>query len=76
MFSNLGLHVIQYPTGRFGYVGSIPRSLGNEIPASSNAVMGGRAYRNARGEIVETKFPSFTTREDAIVYAAERGFEI
>lgn len=72
MFGNLGLHVIQFPSGKFGYVGSIPAALGYEVPASRAAVMGCRAYRNAVGDIVEIKFPVFMTETAAHIYAAGR----
>lgn len=69
----LGCHVIQFPSKRFGYVGSLPTSLAREIPASTSAVMGGRAFTNAAGEIVEWKFPSFDTEAEARAFAAEHG---
>lgn len=65
---NYGVHVIQFPSGRYGFVGSIPSGLGDEIPATMAAVMGGRAYRNARGEIVELKFPTFASEAEARSY--------
>mgnify|MGYP001579968304 CR=1 FL=1 len=72
MFKNLGLHIIKFPSGRYGFVGSIPTTLGTEIMASTAAVMGGRAYRNAEGEIVELKFPSFDTEAKAQAFATSK----
>ena len=46
MFGNVGLHVIKFPSGRYGYVGSVPSSLGNEVKANRSDIMGGRAFRN------------------------------
>jgi len=74
MFSNLGLHVIQFPSKRFGFVGSIPAALGTEVPASRAAVMGGRSFYNAAGELVEIKFPVFDTEAEARAFAASKGF--
>ena len=65
MLGHLGLHVIKFPSGRYGYVGSIPRDLGHEKPASDSDVMGGRSYRNTTGEIVATKFPTSATPASA-----------
>ena len=70
MFGNLGLHVIKFPSGRYGFVGSIPVTLGAEVPASEAAVMGCRSHWNAdRTELLEWKFPTFEAR----AFAADRG---
>lgn len=71
MFSNLGLHVIQAPSGRFIYVGTIPTVLGKMVPASDAAVYGQRAFRNDAGEIMEWKFPTFDTQEQAVAHIGE-----
>jgi hypothetical protein len=73
MIGNLGLHVIKNPAGTYSYVGSIPKVLGMEVPASTSAVMGQRAYRDERGDIVELRFPVFKTEADAREYAAAHG---
>ena len=74
MFKNLGLHVIQFPSKRWGFVGSIPAALGYEIPASTAAVMGCRSYYNEKKELVEMKFPTFETEDDALTFKALKGF--
>jgi len=76
MFGNLGLHVIKFPSGRFGYVGSIPTVLGTEIPATTAAVLGCRTHRNAAGELVEWKFPVFDSHEAAVAFAVSKGCEV
>lgn len=76
MFSNLGLHVIKYPTGKYGYVGSIPQALGEEVPASAADVMAGRWYTNAEGQTVITKFPIFSTSAEAVTFAEGKGFKV
>ncbi len=76
MFGNLGLHVIKFPSGRYGYVGSIPTVLGTEIPASRAAVMGCRSHTNAAGELVEWKFPVFDTEQEARDFAALLGVKV
>jgi hypothetical protein len=68
------LHIIKFPSGKFGYVGSIPATLGKEVPASQAAVMGQRSFYNAAGDLVEIKFPVFETEADAKAFAAEKGF--
>jgi hypothetical protein len=72
---SLGLHVIQFPSGRFCYVGSIPTALGEEVPATKSAILGCRTHRNAEGAIVEWKFPYFDTREAAVAFAVAKGFD-
>lgn len=76
MFGNLGLHIIKNPAGSYSYVGSIPAILGMEVPASTAAVMGQRAYRNERGDIVELRFPVFKSKADALEYANAHGCEV
>ena len=68
--------IIKFPTGRYGYVGSVPAKLGKEVKATKSDVMGGRAYKNAQGEIVTVKFPSFETENDARTFAASVGVEL
>lgn len=76
MFGNLGLHIIKNPAGTYSYVGSVPAVLGMEIPANTSAVLGCRAYRNERGELVELKFPTFKSEADAREYASAHGCEV
>lgn len=75
MFQNLGLHVISFPTGRFGFRGTVPGLLGTMVPATTDDIMGGRAFTH-NGKTVTTKFPSFETREAAIQFAKDRGCEV
>ena len=76
MFGNLGLHVIKNPAGTFSYVGSIPVVLAVAVPASMSAVMGQRSFRNAAGEILEWKFPVFSSRDQAVNFAVAKGLEV
>lgn len=72
----LGLHIIKFPSGKYGYVGSIPIILGTEIPANRAAVMGCRSHWNAdKTELLEWKFPVFDTEEAAREFAASKGLE-
>jgi len=73
MFGNMGLHIIKFPSGRYGYVGSIPTVLGTEVPASTASVMGCRSHRNAAGDIVEWKFPVFDSEAEARAFAVAKG---
>jgi hypothetical protein len=74
MFGNLGLHIIKFPSGKYGYVGSVPVALGYEAPASRAAVMGGRSSYNAAGELIEIKFPVFESEIEARDFAKSKGF--
>lgn len=38
------VHIIRYPTGRFGFVGAVPIALMNTVDATRSDVMGGRAF--------------------------------
>ena len=72
----LGLHIIRFPSGRFGYVGFIPHALCQAIPADKSAILGGRAFRAASGELLEWKAPAFDSAQEARAFAADRGFEV
>ena len=76
MFGNLGLHVIHNPAGTFSYVGSIPVTLARIVPATKSDVMGGRAFKNERGELSAYKFPCFESRELAIRFAESHGHAV
>ena len=69
----MSCHVIQFPSGRFGYVGSIPTNLGKEVPATTNDILGCRTHKNKQGESVVWKFPVFDSAEQALDYAESRG---
>lgn len=71
MFGNLGLHVIKFPSGKFGFVGRIPVTCCRELPADRNAIMGQRAVKNARGELVEYRTMVFDTEQAARYHAAK-----
>ena len=75
MFHNLNLHIIQFPSKRYGFVGTVPAALGDITVATVSDIMGGRAF-DRNGETVTVKFPSFTTRDEAVAHAATRGFEV
>ena len=66
----LGLHIIKYPTGRFGYVGSVPVDIGFIDPTPEKI----RAMRQCGGRF-GPKTRTFATREEAIEFAADHGYE-
>jgi hypothetical protein len=72
--AKLSLHIIQFPSGRFGYVGSIPTDLGEKVLADRAAILGCRSFRDPEtgGRMMWT-FPSFDTVEAAIAHAKDRG---
>ena len=70
------VHIIQYPGGNFGFVGNLPRELGNIIPANTADVMAGRAFKNDDGELVTVKFPSFPNAQSAVSYANDLDVEL
>ena len=71
--TNLGVHIQKYPTGRYGFVGTLPYALGNEVKPSSDDIRGGRAFTNPAGETVTMKFPVFYALRDALTHARNRG---
>jgi hypothetical protein len=75
MFGQIGLHVIQFPSGVYGFVGMIPIQLCRELPADRSAVMGQRAVRNAAGALVEYRTMLFETGVAAVEFAVNAGFQ-
>ena len=73
--SKVGLHVIRFPSGRYGYVGSIPVTCCRRLPADKGAIMGGRSVREG-DELVEYRTMTFDTEQEAIDYAEGLGFEV
>jgi hypothetical protein len=72
--ANVSLHIIEFPSGRFGYVGSIPTDLGEKVPADRAAILGCRSFRDPEtGESMMWTFPSFDTHEAAVAHAKDRG---
>lgn len=70
----IGLHVIQFPSGRFGYVGSVPASCCKRIQADRSAILGCRAIREG-DELVEYRTMVFETQKEAISHAKSCGYE-
>jgi hypothetical protein len=72
--AKVSLHIIELPTGRFGYVGSIPTDLCEKVPADREALLGQRAFSDPEtGERMMWKDPRFETLEAAIAHAKDRG---
>lgn len=69
---NLGLHVIQFPSGKFGFVGSIPTVICLSRKPTASDIMGGRVMKD--GLVYYS--PSFDTRQQAIDHAKKHGFEV
>ena len=65
---NLGLHIIEFPSKRFGFVGNIPLVLGEMVEPTKADVMAGRIIYDKNGDGWTVKFPSFETRDAAVVY--------
>ena len=62
------LHIIKYPTGRFGYVGKVPASIGyiDATPEKLAALEFGARFG--------PKTRTFATREDAVDFAQKHGY--
>jgi len=73
------LHVIQYPSGRFGFVGRVPTALAYENLDGSpiNERQAAAAAHCGPGFAVpKIRKQTWTTREAAIVAAREAGHEV
>lgn len=75
----LGLHVIQFPTGTWGFVGSVPVPLkyerrdGKPLSAEDQSTLAGA---NIPGMLKEFKTRSWKTREDAAKAAKAAGHKV
>ena len=68
---NLGLHVIKFPSGRYGYVGSVPVDIGFIDPTPEKI----RAMRQC-GAGFGPKQRVFDTEAEAIEFATAHGYEV
>ena len=76
MFSNLGTHLDRFPSGRYGFVGTIPATLMTWRKATESDVFANLpkwAYRNENGYLEALYTPSFETADEARKHAADNG---
>lgn len=71
-----GLHVIKFPVGTYGYVGSVPTDLATVVDATKSDVLGGRAFFDDEKSLKSYKFPSFPTKDGAIKFAESKGYTV
>lgn len=76
MFNSLGIHVIQFPSRRYGFAGTLPMSLATMIPATTSDIMGGRAITGPDGKVYAPKFPSFESADEARAFAVSLGLTV
>ena len=72
MFKITNCHIIKFPSGRWGYVGSIPLVLGELVPADKSAVLGCRTIPGENGPMM-FKAKTFETENEARNFAAIQG---
>ena len=65
-------HIIKFPSGRWGYVGSVPLVLGELVPANRSAVLGCRTIPGENGPMM-FKAKTFETETEARDYATIQG---
>ena len=62
--TQVSLHIIQFPSGRFGFVGPIPTDICEQVPADRAAILGQRAFSDPEtNDPMMWKAPSFETEE-------------
>jgi hypothetical protein len=76
MFGNLGTHINKFPSGRWGYVGTLPIILADIIDARTSDVMGCRAFKDENGNLKAYKFPTFETEKEARDFAESKNVEV
>jgi N12 class adenine-specific DNA methylase/adenine-specific DNA methylase len=70
--TGLGLQVVSYPSGKFGYAGKVPDSIGYVDGATPEQIANGKSF----GEKFGPKQRRFDTREDAIKFANDNGYAV
>lgn len=75
MFSNLGCHIIQFPSDRWGFVGSVPSELALWRHATEADVLGQRA-QFAGDILIAPVLPTFDTEHEAREYASDHDVEL
>lgn len=68
-------HLIKFPTGKYGYVGSIPVELGDILPADVHAILGCRTFMQD-GRPMMFKAKIFNTEAEARNFAASKGVTV
>lgn len=66
------VNIIQFPSGRWGYVGKVPDELYYEDGATPEQIQQGKEF----GERFGPKRRSFETAEDAEAFAESRGYSV
>lgn len=75
-----GLHVLHYPSGRYGFVGSVPQVLAHEghpedLETARIAGPGiARQIAKRNGRVFKTL--AWDTEAEAIAFAKAKGFEV
>lgn len=72
MFGNLGIHVIQFPSGKFGYVGTVPADIYFVDGATEKQINDARSF----GERFGPKRRCFDTKAEAVELAVSRGYVV
>lgn len=82
MVPALGLEVIKYPSGKFGFVGRVPSELafqfpdGSTVPDAIVAEITAACIRSYAMKAHNVSTRVFASREDAIKFAADRGYTV
>jgi len=69
---SLGLHVIRFPNGKYGYVGSVPDELYFVDGATQEKIKDAKQF----GERFGPKRRIFDTEQEAVDFAAGKGYEV
>lgn len=82
MVSALGLEVIKYPSGKFGFVGRVPTDIawqmpdGSSVPEEIAADIMRACIRSYAMKAHGVTTRVFSTREDAVRFAESRGYKV
>jgi len=66
-------YIDRLPSGRWGYVGTKPIALAELVPHTAADAMAGRLIKLPDGTFRSYRFPTFATREEAEMYAFNKG---
>ncbi len=68
-----GCHIIKAPSGVYTFVGSVPGTLCDILPATRADIMGGRAFHGYKGDLLCASPMHFHTEQSARDFAAKQG---
>ncbi len=72
----LGCHILKAPSGRFTFVGNVPKALCEISTATRADIMGGRAFHGYAGRMLSASPMVFVSEQSARDFADKVGADL